>query len=418
LAIPEYNNNTYAEKLQRDRESIQEMTGKTPEELYEEREKRLRDAIQLKEPDRVPWVMIGAGESTLPPAAAYYDPAAHREDLRSSILAAQPDVHAAAPAATSGLTLEVLDPRHIKWPGGTLPANVPWQAIEQEYMKADEYRLFLSDPTDYALRFLLPRAFGALGPLSKLPSINDRFNGFAGFTPIFASPEFQKVAQILYKAGQEQEKTNRIMRNFSEELANLGFPSLSHGGGIGGAPFDAISDYFRGMRGAMLDMYRQPDNLLSACDKILELRTLKATPADPKKRGNPKRVWVPLHRGAQGFMSRKQFEKFYWPGLKKATLGSIDLGYLPILVCQGNWDDRLEYLLELPQGHAVAYIHQGDVFRAKAILGGHLCIMAGVQPGLLCGGSKPEIDEYRQKLIRFCGKGGGFVLVGNPPAKD
>jgi hypothetical protein len=29
--------------------------GKTPEELYREREKRINDAIQLKAPDRVPF---------------------------------------------------------------------------------------------------------------------------------------------------------------------------------------------------------------------------------------------------------------------------------------------------------------------------------------------------------------------------
>ncbi|MFC1949565.1 hypothetical protein ACFLW0_05280, partial [Chloroflexota bacterium] len=36
------------------RDEIEKKTGKSPEELYEEREKRLRDAIELKEPDRVP----------------------------------------------------------------------------------------------------------------------------------------------------------------------------------------------------------------------------------------------------------------------------------------------------------------------------------------------------------------------------
>ncbi len=398
---------------------IQQKIGRPPEELYEEREKRLREAIELKEPDRVPRVMVGLGESHLSPSAAYYDPATYREAIINAILTAQPDAHAATPAATSGLALELLDPRHIKWPGGTLPANTPWQAIEQEYMKADEYKLFLADPTDYTLRFLLPRAFGALEPLlGKMPALSDRFTSLPSLTPLLASSEFQKVAQILLKAGKEQEKSSRIMRNISEDLARLGFPSLSHGGGVGGAPFDAISDYHRGMRGAMLDMYRQPDNLLAACNKILELRTLRAAPADPQKRGNPKRTYVPLHRGAEGFMSRKQFETFYWPGLKKATLRNIDLGYVPILVCQGKYDDRLEYLLELPKGRVVAYLHQSDPFRAKEILGGHVCIMASVPPSLAWGGSASEVESYRRKLLQVCGKGGGFILVSSQPINN
>jgi hypothetical protein len=375
----------YGERLKRDRDEIQKKTGKTPEELYEEREKRVRDAIQLKEPDKVPWVLVGGDEANVIPSASYYDPAAYRAAVRNSVLKAEPDLHGATPVSTSGLALEALDPRHMKWPGGTLPANIPFQSIEQEYMKADEYKFFLADPTDYVLRYLLPRAFGTLGSLAKLPSLSDRFTQFPSATPTFATAAFQELAEILVKAGREQEKTNQAMRNFSEELANLGFPSLSHGGGVGGAPFDAISDYYRGMRGAMLDMYRQQDKLLAAEDKILELRTLKASPADPTKRGNPKRTYVPLHRGAEGFMSLKQFETFYWPGLKKATLKNIELGFIPLLVCQGKYDDRLEYLLELPKGKAVAYLHQTDIFRARDIRQPYLhhgC----VQPGLLKGG--------------------------------
>jgi hypothetical protein len=39
-----------------------------------------------------------------------------------------------------------------------------------------------------------------------------------------------------------------------------------------------------------------------------------------KASGNPG-VFIPLHRGAHGFMSLKQFETFYWPSLKKLILG-------------------------------------------------------------------------------------------------
>jgi hypothetical protein len=128
----------YQEQLKRDRDEIQRRTGRTPEELYEERETRVRDAIHLKEPDRVPWVMVGGEETNVLPSASYYDPAAHRAAVRDAVLKSEPDLHAATPASTSGLTLEALDPRHMKWPGGTLPPDVPFQSIEQEYMKADE----------------------------------------------------------------------------------------------------------------------------------------------------------------------------------------------------------------------------------------------------------------------------------------
>ena len=40
------------------REAIERKTGKSAEALYEEREKRVREAIRLEEPDRVP-VLLG-----------------------------------------------------------------------------------------------------------------------------------------------------------------------------------------------------------------------------------------------------------------------------------------------------------------------------------------------------------------------
>ncbi|MFC2070497.1 hypothetical protein ACFLTB_04940, partial [Chloroflexota bacterium] len=43
----------YRENLEK-AEEIRKKSDKTPEQLYGEREKRVRDAIQLKEPDRVP----------------------------------------------------------------------------------------------------------------------------------------------------------------------------------------------------------------------------------------------------------------------------------------------------------------------------------------------------------------------------
>ena len=65
---------------------------------------------------------------------------------------------------------------------------------------------------------------------------------------------------------------------FSDMMTYLGYPSqfgTGPGGmGVGQVPFDIISDNLRGMRGAMLDMYRCPDKLLAACDRIFEWQML------------------------------------------------------------------------------------------------------------------------------------------------
>lgn len=399
------------------KEQIEKKHGKTVEQLYEEREKRVRDAIELRVPDRVP-VTVGTGVfaaryAGLTASVMYYDHAAYREACKKVLLDFEPDTGAATMATNSGLVMEILDTRHQRWPGGNLPANIPYQFVEGEYMKQDEYDLFLNDPSDFIMRTYLPRIYRVLAPLSKLPPFRTIIGGtgFIALLGFLNRPEFQQLAKTLHQAAQEQEKVRKEGADFAEEMARLGFPSQQQqGGGIGNAPFDTIADQLRGMRGAMLDMFRCPDKLLAACDKILEWRIAQATPANPKTRGNPKRQGMPLHRGSDGFMSIKQFEKFYWPTLKKAILKNIELGYVAAPFWEGIWNDRLEYLLELPKGKVVFFCELTDIFRAKEVLGNHMCIQGGVPPTLLQVGSPSEVEELCKKLIKTVGKGGGYIL--------
>jgi hypothetical protein len=396
------------------RKEIEKKTGKTPEELYAEREKRTRDAVELREPDRVPVRLethaFPAKYAGVTVSASFYDPITWIDATQKTILDMEPDMYQATVGFHSGQAMDLLDPKHLKWPGGALPPDVSHQAIEQEYMKPEEYDLFINDPTNYTLRYLIPRGYGALSALAKLPYLGDMFYGVANLAAILTAADFQKLGRTLLKAGREQGKMARLSANFDEEMALLGFPQGNHGGGAGSAPFDMMSDFYRGMHGAMLDMYRCPDKLLAACESILKRRLAAARPADPAKRGNPKLSFLGLHRGAEGFMSKKQFETFYWPGLKKALLRTIEVGIVPMILCEGEYGQRLEYFLELPRGKAVCIFDRTDMVRAKEVLGNHICIGGNVPSSLLQIGTPAEVEEYCAKLIKVCGKGGGFIL--------
>ncbi|MEK7354033.1 MAG: uroporphyrinogen decarboxylase family protein [Chloroflexota bacterium] len=416
---------------------IEKKHGKTVSQLSEEREKRVSDAIQLKVPDRVP-VNVGAGVfaaryAGLTASVMYYDTAAYREACKKMLLDFEPDNGGMGVGGT-GPVLEMLDSKQYRWPGGNLPPDGTYQFVEGEYMKADEYDRFLSNPCDYIIRVYLPRTYGALEPLAKLPAFKRKFDeketaAIIGmlFRPEFRTlttvltelsrPELQGILEVLNKVGQEQMKVARESAAFGAELASLGFPgggggAVAGGGGSGStfAPFDTISDRLRGMRGTMLDMYRIPDKLLTACDKILNWEMSAATPARPDAKGNPVRVGMPLHRGSDGFMSIKDFEKFYWPTLKQAIDMKIELGYTVAPFWEGIWDDRLEYLLDFPKGKVVFHCEKTDVFKAKQVLGGHICIQGGVPPTLLQAGSPQDVEEHCKKLIKVVGKGGGFIL--------
>jgi uroporphyrinogen-III decarboxylase len=186
----------------------------------------------------------------------------------------------------------------------------------------------------------------------------------------------------------------------------MGFPEYMQGAAL--TPFDAISHSMRGMRGTITDMYRQPEKLIELCDKILEtqLRGLKLM---PNEYGNT-RIFMPLTRGSDDFMSLKQFEKFYWPTLKKLISALIERGAYPVIFFEGNFITRLEYLLDLPKGKILAHLDTTDIFKAKEILKDHICIMGNVPASLLQVGSVEDVKTHCKKLIDVVGKGGGYIL--------
>jgi len=163
------------------------------------------------------------------------------------------------------------------------------------------------------------------------------------------------------------------------------------------------------MRGSMLDMYRQPDNLLKACQQLLPLM-LSSGIAGAKRSGST-RVFIPLHRGAEGFMSPKQFETFYWPTFKELVLGLVNAGLTPCPFFEGDYTSRLEYLLEFPKGKVLGHFDTSDIFKTKEMLGNHMCIQGNVPPSLLQTGTPQDVKDYCKKLIDVVGKGGGLIVT-------
>ncbi|MFC2039132.1 hypothetical protein ACFLUG_05120 [Chloroflexota bacterium] len=402
----------YQDEQKRIKEEIENKHGKSTEQLFAEREKRARDAIELKVPDRIP-LTVNADPSRytgIQRSAAYYDPIGWKRAVREVNIAFEPDMcNAGLPS--SGPTWDTLGVTNRLWPGGPLPPDYEYQFEEVEYLKADEYDIFLNDPTDYMIRYYFPRMYSNLGALSKLPPLSVIGSGFEGITTLFAKPEFEELAKILNRAGKEMQKFRDMIGDGYEDLAYLGFAPFTqlYAGGIGGAPFDVVSSFYRGMKGSMLDMYRQPDKLLQLCDMILDRRIALGIPADPEKRGNPKRAGMPLWRGDKSFMSDEQFHKFYWPGLKRAMEAVINLGYVPIPFIEAEWGDRLECLLELPKGKVVASVEWVDVPRAREVLKDHTCVLAR-GPFSLEKASPNEVGAFYKGMIDDHGAGGGLYI--------
>lgn len=221
------------------KKQIEERTGKTVEQLYNERNKRVRDAIEFKEPDRVPFSLIvdAHAYTGVPNSAAYYDPISMKRAMRKAAVDLEPDM-AEGGFPSCGEAMTQMDVKNVLWPGGPLPPDYGYQAVEGEYMKADEYDMFLEDPTGFMIRRYLPRIYGVLAPLAKLPPLDSIYMGFDGLTPLFASLEFQEMAKHLAVAGKHVEKLRKMIIETFGDLEQLGFPPFTSftAGGVGGGP--------------------------------------------------------------------------------------------------------------------------------------------------------------------------------------
>ena len=159
-----------------------------------------------------------------------------------------------------------------------------------------------------------------------------------------------------------------------------------------------------------MDMYRQPEKLIEAMERIIPLNVEGAVSAANAFEGTI--VFMPLHKGDDTFMSDKQYETFYWPSFRKVIMGLIGEGLVPLLFAEGRYNNRLEIINDLPKGKVLWHFDQTDMAKAKEILGDTACIAGNVPTSLLCTGTPQAVKEYCRKLIEVCGKGGGFILTG------
>jgi hypothetical protein len=91
-------------------------------------------------------------------------------------------------------------------------------------MKADEYDLFLRDPSGFTLKVLIPRVFGRLGVFGQFPSVTSLLMGYFGMPTLstLALPEFVRAFEVLDKASQallkhvEANDEYRVSRRASE----------------------------------------------------------------------------------------------------------------------------------------------------------------------------------------------------------
>ena len=381
---------------------------------YKARCDRLITAWDMKVPDRVP-ININAGwwpvnRKGLTPFDAMTDKAAEAMqcwvDFNEDF---QPDAMASPILYTTPASVfEDIDYKLYSWPGHGVPKEASYQYNEKEWMLADEYDHLISDPSDYLLRVYLPRTVGAFAGFAattslldyiELPFVSNQIGGWG-------SPEMADGLERLARAARAVAGWHGQVFPTMGKLMGMGWPGYF--GGASKAPFDILGDTLRGTREVIIDMYRRPEKVIAACERLVPVAIDWALKR-PGGIASPV-VFLPLHKGADGFMNEEQFHTFYWPTLKAVLLGLIEEGCVPFLFAEGRYGSRLEAIMDVPKGKTIWLFDQTDMAKAKQTIGTVACIEGNVPLSLIYAGTADETAAYVRNLIDVAGEGGGYIL--------
>ena len=110
-------------------------------------------------------------------------------------------------------------------------------------------------------------------------------------------------------------------------------------------------------------------------------------------------------------ISRKQFEKFAVPYLKKFTDWAKAKNVHTLVHICGNTTDRLD-LFPLTGASCISLDHKTDIAKAKEVLHGKMCFGGNVDPvKVMLNGTVQEVENTCKEIIKAAGTDGGFVLM-------
>ncbi|KPU45640.1 methylcobalamin:coenzyme M methyltransferase [Oxobacter pfennigii] len=356
--------------------------------LYNERLGRYTAAIALEPTDRVPLAFnsnyFAEKDSGYTYQQIMYDPQIWAQ-LEVDFAKKHPELDTVRTNIQFSPNYDVVNTKLYKVPGRDIDPNSLQQFVEGEYMKADEYRMFIDDPIGFRMDRYFPRVLG---------EYKDR-GSTRSYMAFLKSGFLQGIA-----AGLTREREGRLQNE-------VGMPVPVRGGFT--APFDVLSDNFRGLNGIMRDMFRQPDDVLEACEAILKDQLARAvSSADPKKQLP---IFIATHKPC--FMSPKQFDKFYWPTFYKGVMTLIEAGWKFRIFLEGNWEPHWHHMAEFPKGTVLCDVdNEADIFKAKETFGHKQCITGGIPTHMLILGTPEEIKARVKLLCETVGKDGGWIPQG------
>ena len=365
------------------------------EQRYQERLARYTTAMRNGKPDKIP-IRPFVAEFTA--SYAGYTAQEVTQDFRLAFQAARrcaADFDWDAVVGNmvyvwSGLT-QTIGTTYYAVPGIDLAPTTGFQyrepPPEKAFMKPDEYDQLIADPTGFLFNVWLPRISADVNAQGEAVSLRNNMS-------------FLKGGMAMYSYFMEFGTQARLLREESGTVSAIA--------GILKAPLDIIADKLRGYIGLTMDLFERPDKVLAACEALIpHLTWVALSGADPAKQV-PISIW--MHRGCVPFVTREQFDRFYWATLKPIIQEIVSKGHQVLFYAEGNWNAHLEAFAELPDGSIIYHVDRDDIFDVHRRIGHKFCLSGGIPNYLLAFGTPDQVRACCKKVIDGVARDGGYIM--------
>ena len=340
---------------------------------------RLWAAIRLEKPDRVPVVPLLTPE-----------PAAHLAGLTQAEVSNDSQRALAASFkvfddyggwdSVYGGTLTPVQyqatgmyPLKVRIPGKDLPDDYLFQICEEEVLKREDYNKICE----------------------------------TGFRRFYYQEYLWRITDLAPQDLPEVIKEVQTFGlRFREECHKRGVEMFI--GAHGFHPFFHLS-LMRSLVPFTQDLYFKPDPVERTLKQMTEELIAEQLPIAKASGIN---IWILTEeRSSCFYYPLWVFERFWWPYTQEIVDAFWSEGIVTVLHLDRTWDRNIPYFKKLPKGSAIIELDSTtDIFQAKEILAGHLCIHGDVPATLLAIGKPEEVEAYCRRLIDEVGRGGGFIL--------
>jgi len=212
-----------------------------------------------------------------------------------------------------------------------------------------------------------------------------------------------------YNEDQILKWTRRQMTQYQYELETWsarGIRSLC--GAIVSSPMMILSTT-RTLVEFTMDLFEIPDQVEAAMEAMVD--DLIQDTIEAAQISGEQGVMLIMERSGCFYYSLDIYERFEYPFMKKMVEAFAEEGLITVMHLDQDYTMNLPYFKDLPPKMVVAeFDSMTDIFKAKEVLNGHICIAGDVPAALTTLGKVEEVEEYCRKLIDVVGKDGGFIL--------